>query len=124
MPQSICLAARREARARGPLPVDSPRAAFAAEEPADALDRLAETVDRGVHASLARLTLGLSPAALAEAYLDWAAHLAFSPGKQGQLLGKATRKWTRLARFAIDCAISGRDAEPCIEPLPQDRRFS
>ena len=124
MPQSISLAARRESRARRLLPVDSPRAAFAPEEPADALDRLAETVDRGVHASIAKLTLGLSPAALAEAYLDWAAHLAFSPGKQGQLLGKATRKWARLARFAIDFAISGRDAEPCIEPLPQDRRFS
>ena len=37
---------------------------------------LAEVLDRVSHASLAKLTLGLSPASLVGAYLDWAAHLA------------------------------------------------
>jgi polyhydroxyalkanoate synthase len=93
-------------------------------EPADALDRLAETVDRGVHAGLARLTLGLSPAALALAYMDWATHLAFSPGKQAQLMGKAIRKWARLGNYAVSCCAHAGRGAGCIEPLPQDRRFA
>src|SRR5450830_430200 len=39
-------------------------------------------LDQFLHSSLARLTGGLSPAAIAEAYFVWATHLAFSPGKQ------------------------------------------
>ena len=85
---------------------------------------MAEILDRGVHAGIARLTFGLSPAALAGAYLDWAAHLAFSPGKQAQLFGKALRKWARLGDYALGCCVSGGRGEPCIDPLPQDRRFS
>ena len=81
-----------------------------------------EVVDRSVHAALARLTLGLSPAALAECYLDWATHLAMSPGKQLQLVQKSARKLARLAHQIGECA-SGRGIEPCIQPLPQDRRF-
>src|SRR5450830_1056616 len=46
-----------------------------------AVTAFAEIVDRSLHATAARFTFGLSPAALAEAYLDWATHLAFSPGK-------------------------------------------
>ena len=93
-------------------------------EPGDALDNMAEILDRGVHAGIARLTFGLSPAALAGAYLDWAAHLAFSPGKQAQLFGKALRKWARLGNYALGCCVNGGRGEPCIDPLPQDRRFS
>ena len=44
----------------------------------------AEVIDRSVHAATARFTAGLSPMALVGAYIDWAAHLAFSPGKQLQ----------------------------------------
>ena len=39
-----------------------------------------ETIDRQVHAALARMTSGLSPVALMAAYNDWAGHLAISPG--------------------------------------------
>src|SRR5690242_20689489 len=39
-----------------------------------------EVVDRSLHAAVARFSAGLSPPALAEAYMDWAAHLASSPG--------------------------------------------
>src|SRR4051794_27901121 len=85
-------------------------------EPGDALDNMAETLDRGVHAGIARLTFGLSPAALAGAYLDWAAHLAFSPGKQAQLFGKALRKSARLGNYTIGCCVSGGRGEPCIDP--------
>lgn len=84
---------------------------------------LGEVIDRSLHATLARFTAGISPAALAGAYLDWAAHLATSPGKQLNLLDKAFRKAVRLANYAGRCMLQGGSAEPCIEPLPQDRRF-
>ncbi len=104
-----------------PLPV--PR------HPADQQDSYASTalgdvIDRSLHATMARFTMGLSPAALAAAYLDWAAHLASAPGKQIQLLEKLRRKTTKLANYAARCALSGGRTEPCIEPLPQDRRFA
>jgi polyhydroxyalkanoate synthase len=84
---------------------------------------LADITDRSLHASLARFTGGLSPAALGSAYLDWAVHLAGAPGKRMQLVDKAVRKSTRFADYAIRCALEGGKREPCIEPLSQDRRF-
>jgi polyhydroxyalkanoate synthase subunit PhaC len=89
-----------------------------------AITAFADTVDRSLHAAAARFTGGLSPAALAAAYLDWATHLTFSPGKQLELVSKAQRKAVRLARYAGHCAACGGVAERCIEPLPQDRRFA
>jgi polyhydroxyalkanoate synthase len=65
----------------------------------------------------------LSPAALAGAYWDWAVHLASSPGKQMQLADKATRKAIRFANYTVRCALQDGGASPCIEPLPQDKRF-
>ncbi|MBQ0819563.1 MULTISPECIES: PHA/PHB synthase family protein [Microvirga] len=88
------------------------------------LHRLRDVLDHAAHASLARLTGGLSPAAVADAYMDWAVHLAISPGKQVELATKAARKWARLAQFASHCAVGGGRCEPCIEPLPQDKRFT
>ena len=88
------------------------------------LTNFAEIIDRAFHATIARGTGGLSPAALAGAYLDWATHLALSPGKQLQLAEKAYRKWTRLEHYCIRCALQGSSAERCIEPLPQDKRFA
>ena len=82
-----------------------------------------DVIDRSLHAATARFTAGLSPAALAEAYTDWATHLASSPGKRMQLLEKATKKAVRLARHSSQCLLEGRGDTCCIEPLPQDRRF-
>jgi polyhydroxyalkanoate synthase len=84
----------------------------------------AETVDRWLHAGVARVTAGLSPAALASAYLDWAIHLAAAPGKRIQLVEKAARKSMRLFEYACRCGLSGGQSARCIEPLPQDRRFA
>ena len=83
----------------------------------------ADIVDRTIHYAVSRLTLGLSPAAIAEAYFDWLVHLAAAPGKQSQLWQKGLRKWMRLGHFIATCASSGGKGECCIEPLPQDRRF-
>ncbi|WP_435103287.1 PHA/PHB synthase family protein [Arhodomonas sp. AD133] len=80
-------------------------------------------MDRAYKASLARTTGGISPAGLATTTFEWFAHLALSPGKQVELAEKAARKTLRGWRHAMEVGF-GRDVEPCIEPLPQDRRFS
>lgn len=82
-----------------------------------------EIMDRAARATLGRATAGISPAALAAAYFDWATHLAFSPGKQLQLARKAWEKYARFMSYAVRCGLSGGGAGCCIEPLPQDRRF-
>ena len=89
-----------------------------------AVTALADIIDRSLHAATARFTMGLSPAALAEAYLDWATHLAYAPGKRIQLVDKAMRKAMRFSNYLQKYAVSGGRAEDCIDPLPQDHRFS
>ena len=82
-----------------------------------------DVVDRSLHAAVDRLTAGLSPAALIEANMDWATHLATSPGRQIQLWEKATKKTVRFAHHSGQCALQGGSGPPCIEPLLQDKRF-
>ncbi|MGB8856926.1 MAG: alpha/beta fold hydrolase [Burkholderiales bacterium] len=84
-------------------------------------------LDRILHASLGRLTQGLSPSTLVGAYMDWAVHLATSPSKQQQLADKALRKWHRLMLYALESAratVRPDGCVPCIKPLEQDKRFS
>ncbi len=100
---------------------------FAARPEADppfSSDAWTKTLDRTLHASTARLTGGLSPAALMAAYMDWAVHLAASPGKQARLATKAARKTWRLLDYARRRAIEDGEAKAAIEPLPQDARFA
>jgi len=80
------------------------------------------SLDRSMTANLGRLTGGISPSVIMLAYLDWLSHLVIAPGKQARLAEKAFRKGQRLALYLTQLA---RDPEtpPCIEPLPQDRRF-
>jgi len=83
----------------------------------------ASSIDRMLFAQLGRFTLGLSPAALILAYLDWLVHLAFAPGKQTELVEKSLRKMLAFAVYARQVA-SEPNTPPCIEPLPQDKRFA
>ena len=83
----------------------------------------AELIDRSVQAATARFTAGLSPMTLVGAYMDWASHIAYAPGKQLQLTEKAFRKWLRFAQYAARRVVEQQRCEPSIEPLPQDRRF-
>ena len=112
--------------------VPADRIPSAQESPASQIDArdsfavtaLADIIDRSLHAAGARFTAGLSPAALAHAYLDWVTHLTYAPGKRLQLVDKATRKAVRFANYASRCAVAGHEAPCCIEPLPQDKRFA
>ena len=79
-------------------------------------------IDRFLHANEGRLTAGISPSAALLAYLDWAVHLANSPGKQMELAQKAFRKSLRFGAY-LQSRASGQEDDACIEPLPQDHRF-
>jgi polyhydroxyalkanoate synthase len=78
-------------------------------------------LDRLVNAWIGRATMNISPAALANAYFDWLAHLALSPSKQENLFQQAWKKFWRLSVYAAGAASANRAG--CIEPLPQDKRF-
>ena len=110
-------AARRVPTRPAPLPLPGERDSYASTA-------FADIADRAFHAATARFTRGLSPAAIGEAVLDWWLHLAFSPGKRLQLAEKAAKKLTRYANHALIGTWSGREVTPCIDPLPQDRRFT
>jgi polyhydroxyalkanoate synthase len=84
-------------------PQSQPPVRAAADQESYAAAAWSEIVDRSVHVAMARFTLGASPAAMAESYLDWATHLATSPGKQMRLAQKAAQKFQRLAG-AAGCA--------------------
>lgn len=91
-----------------------------------------EQLDIQAQAMLARATGSLSPQALALAWLDWASHLAASPGKQAELARLALQQAGMLAHYAQQSlaatgwkALSANtaDASTPDAPLP-DRRFS
>jgi len=79
-------------------------------------------IDRLMHAWMSRFTLGISPVAILLAYVDWFVHLENSPGKQLELLEKIRRKMQKFNLYAVKSA-NDPATPPCIEPLPQDRRF-
>jgi polyhydroxyalkanoate synthase subunit PhaC len=90
--------------------------------PTDPLDLAPQALDRALNANLAHATLGIAPASLIGAYLDWAVHLAMAPGKRWALALKAQRKLAKLAaQAALPLAAQG---SACIDPLPEDKRFS
>jgi polyhydroxyalkanoate synthase len=110
-----------------PVPVLPPAdAAVAALPTRDSyvVTALADVTDRALHATLARFSMGLSPAALAAAHLDWLVHLMAAPGKRLQLIDKMTRKMMRLQAYAGRALLQPGAALPVIEPLPQDTRFA
>ena len=101
------------------------RAAASAVEPPSE-EYLAEPVplanyDRAIRAAVARASRGIAWPSLVSAWADWYWHLAAAPGKQLELVSKAQRKASRFALYAMECAQG--ETAPCIEPLPQDRRF-
>ncbi|MFC4523739.1 PHA/PHB synthase family protein [Cupriavidus pinatubonensis] len=59
-----------------------------------ALSAPLERIDRLMHAALAQVTRGVSPAALGLAWLDWAWHLASSPGRQVALAQQMIQPWS------------------------------
>ncbi|MBX3606176.1 MAG: alpha/beta fold hydrolase [Piscinibacter sp.] len=81
-----------------------------------------QPLDLPLKAAVGRLTHGISPIAVGSALFDWWSHLAVSPGKQLELGESALRKTMRWWLW-LNSAALGED-DPCIEPAPQDHRFT
>jgi polyhydroxyalkanoate synthase len=97
-----------------------PAARLVAREP----DRYAlSSADRAFRARLARLTLGISQATVADTQAHWLSHLAMSPGKQVALAELALRNAARLALYAGQSVLDP-DAPPPAAPARGDRRFA
>lgn len=94
-----------------------------ADDRPDAPGSRHEALDHAAQVWLSRFTHGLSPAALMNAWFDWATHMAAAPGKQLEIAEKAGEKFGRYMRHAMECSASTDAVAPCIDPLPQDNRF-
>lgn len=85
----------------------------------------AEQIDLPFHAALARASNSLSLASMQLALLDWALHLAASPGKQLDLYRLALTQAQQLEGYIRDCMAAGpQNACLCVQPPARDRRFS
>ncbi|WP_426399623.1 PHA/PHB synthase family protein [Ralstonia sp. R-29] len=85
----------------------------------------AEQIDPPFHAALARASGSLSFVSMQLAWLDWALHLAVSPGKRLDLFRLALTQAEQLTRYARGCMAAGPQ-QPCLCVLPpaHDRRFT
>ncbi len=80
------------------------------------------TFDRMARAVQARVTQGISPTAIAGAWMDWAVHLSRAPGKQMEL---AQRAWQGMAQLALWLPRATHDGAGTVPPVAgTDRRFA
>lgn len=79
-------------------------------------------LDHAKEASIARMTAGLSPTALALAVADWRIHVAAAPGKQLELASLALLNARRVADYMAH-AFLGLYAASLVEPSRGDDRF-
>jgi polyhydroxyalkanoate synthase subunit PhaC len=82
-----------------------------------------ETFDRMLRALHARATQGVSPSAIAGAWMDWAVHLATAPGKQSALMLRAAMMMARFGLWLPGAAI-GKPHDPPARPPSGDKRFA
>jgi polyhydroxyalkanoate synthase subunit PhaC len=80
-------------------------------------------LDRGVMASLAQFTGGISPHAVIDAWSDWAMHLARAPGRQIELAERAQANWLKLTQYALS-GLLGQAGEKPFKPGRHDTRWS
>jgi poly[(R)-3-hydroxyalkanoate] polymerase subunit PhaC len=82
-----------------------------------------ENLDRIARATIGRITQGVSPNAVASAWLDWVTHVQGAPGRQLEL---SLTAWTNLARLLRYAGRSTFDVatKPPFSPREGDRRFA
>jgi polyhydroxyalkanoate synthase len=118
---------RKPTRPRRPAPAALPQLPAVIPQPRPAPDAAEPhrhaALDRGVMASLARLTAGISPHAMIDAWSDWAMHLSRAPGRQLELVERAQANWLKLSQFVL-AGLSGKPADKPFKPDPYDTRWS
>jgi polyhydroxyalkanoate synthase len=86
----------------------------------------AASLDPKIHAAWARAFASISPESVAQAWLDWAMHLARCPGKRMDLAQLALEQSEQLASYLRACLLAGPGCATrcCIEPPAHDPRFA
>lgn len=79
--------------------------------------KFSEELDHALQATVGKITHGISPAALAMAFLDWYIHLSFNPAKQVALL-----ELTRENYLTIFSTMLTHN-QPNLAVTPNDKRF-
>lgn len=79
-------------------------------------------LDRSTMSSLARLTGGLSPHAVFDAWSDWAMHLARAPGRQLELVERAQANAMTLAQYTL-ARMLGHTPDQPFTPGAHDTRW-
>lgn len=78
-----------------------------------------EFLDRSMRATLAHFTGGISPHSVTTAWMDWAMHLARSPGRQMDLAQKAGTNAMKLVAYS-----AGTENTAPFAPKDYDHRFT
>ncbi|MFC5768834.1 PHA/PHB synthase family protein [Thauera sinica] len=83
-------------------------------------------LDLKFHAALARASMSVSPMSQLLAMIDWAGHLAGSPGKRLELTNLALQHARRIVEYLGELALATpcAPASRCVDPVAQDRRFA
>ena len=82
-----------------------------------------QNLDRSVMAAMARVTGGVSPHAVADAWTDWWLHMARAPGRQLELIERAQQSGLKLMSHALN-ATSGKIEPAPFTPKAHDTRWT
>ncbi len=110
---------QKPARTKTAAPTPKPMTALAQDKGKHPYSSL----DRSAMGSLARMTSGLSPHAVLDAWGDWAMHMARAPGRQMELMERAQENWLKLAQFT-SATMLGKTPKPPFRPGKYDTRWS
>ena len=86
-------------------------------------DESAARMNQEFRAAIAKITKGMSPIGLINAYIDWLGHLSLSPGKQLQLIQSLGGKLYNLGTYTAE-SIKGNGIELDPPSSIKDRTFS
>ena len=85
--------------------------------------RTRRSVDQIADAAIGRFTGGLSPTALALAYIDWSSHLAKSFETNLSLALDAQQGFLRFTEYCLRACVDP-SCRLCVHPEHSDKRFA
>lgn len=87
------------------------------------INRYSERLDRSLQVAVGKITGGISPVSLMQAYIDWYLHLLIHPAKQLELLELYQKYLWDLTQFFWGNLSGDKRGEYVVMTSPQDKRF-